>query len=49
MKGVAPKDITMEEIIWASIPYIIFDIIVMAIIIVWPSIALWLPGLLKAY
>jgi len=49
MKGVAPKDITMEQIMWASVPYIIFDIIVMAMIIVWPAMALWLPGMLKAY
>ncbi len=49
MKGVAPEDVTMEQIIWASVPYMIFDILIMAMIIVWPSIALWLPGLLKAY
>jgi TRAP-type mannitol/chloroaromatic compound transport system permease large subunit len=49
MKGVAPKGITMEQIMWASVPYIIFDIIVMAMIIVWPAMALWLPGMLKAY
>jgi TRAP-type mannitol/chloroaromatic compound transport system permease large subunit len=47
MKGVAPKDVAMEQIIWASIPYIIFDIIVMAMIIAWPPIALWLPSFLK--
>ena len=46
MKGVTPPDVTIEEITLASVPYIIFDIIVMAIIIVWPDITLWLPGLL---
>jgi tripartite ATP-independent transporter DctM subunit len=49
MKGVAPKDVTMEQIILAAVPYMIFDILIMAMIIVWPSIALWLPSLLKAY
>ncbi len=48
MKGVAPEDVKMEQIMWASVPYIIFDILVMAMIIVWPGIALWLPGFLKA-
>jgi tripartite ATP-independent transporter DctM subunit len=47
MKGVAPKDVTMEQIIWASIPYMFFDILVMAMIMVWPGIALWLPSITK--
>jgi len=46
MKGVAPKDITMEQIIWAAIPYMIFDMLIMAIIMVWPPVALWLPRLI---
>ena len=49
MKGVAPEDIKMEEIIWAAVPYMIFDILIMAMIILWPSIALWLPGFLKVF
>ena len=47
MKGVAPDDIKMEEIISAAMPYMIFDILVMAMIMVWPPIALWLPSFLK--
>lgn len=47
MKGVAPPDVTMEQIIKASIPYVLFDILIMAIIIIWPPIALWLPSFLK--
>ena len=46
MKGVAPKDITMEQIIWAAVPYMIFDILVMAVIMIWPPVALWLPRLI---
>jgi tripartite ATP-independent transporter DctM subunit len=48
MKGVAPPDVTMEQIIKASVPYMIFDALIMAMIIVWPAIALWLPSMLKA-
>jgi TRAP-type mannitol/chloroaromatic compound transport system permease large subunit len=47
MKGVAPKDVTMDQIIWAAIPYMIFDMLVMAIIMVWPPVALWLPSMVK--
>ena len=47
MKGVAPKDVTIQQICMASIPYIIFDVLIMAIIIVWPPIALWLPSLVQ--
>jgi len=45
MQGVTPKDVTYEKIIWASAPYILFDLLVMAMIVYWPQVALWLPGL----
>ena len=48
MKGVAPDDVTIEQICWAAVPYILFDIIVMAMVIVWPQLALWLPNLLSS-
>jgi tripartite ATP-independent transporter DctM subunit len=47
MKGVAPSKVTMQDICWAAFPYIIFDIIVMAMIINWPSLVLWLPSLIR--
>ena len=47
MKGVAPSEVTIQEICWAAFPYIIFDIIFMALIIVWPSLVLWLPRLIR--
>jgi len=47
MKGVAPPDVNMEEIIRAAVPYMIFGVLVIAMIIVWPDIALWLPGFVK--
>jgi tripartite ATP-independent transporter DctM subunit len=49
MKGVAPKDITMEQIILATVPYMLFDILVMALIMMWPGIALWLPTVMKVF
>lgn len=45
MKGVAPAEITIQDICWAAVPYIIFDIIIIAMVIAWPGLALWLPSL----
>jgi TRAP-type mannitol/chloroaromatic compound transport system permease large subunit len=47
MKGVAPPDVKMEEIFRAAVPYMIFDVLVITMIIVWLDIALWLPGFVK--
>ncbi len=47
MKGVTPPDITMGDIITAAFPYFIMNLIVVALMIIFPSIALWLPGLMK--
>jgi TRAP-type C4-dicarboxylate transport system permease large subunit len=43
MQGVTPKDVTYEQIVWAAFPYMLFDLLVIAMIMVWPQIALWLP------
>jgi len=47
MKGVAPSDTTMGDIYRAVIPFLCIDLIVMAMIMAFPSLALWLPGMLK--
>jgi len=44
---VAPKDITIQQICLASVPYIIFDVLIMAMIIGWPPLALWLPSFVQ--
>ncbi len=46
MKGVAPNH-TMKDIFRASIPFNILDVIALALVMAFPSIALWLPQLLK--
>jgi TRAP-type mannitol/chloroaromatic compound transport system permease large subunit len=46
MKGVAPPDISMKDIWLAAFPFIICDMVAMAMIILWPRLALWLPGLM---
>ena len=44
MKGVAPKEISIEAICWAALPFIICDALVMAMVIAIPELALWLPA-----
>ena len=45
MKGVAPKDTTMGDIYRAVVPFLLCDTLVMILIFLIPSLALWLPGL----
>ncbi len=46
MKGVAPPDTTMGDIYKAALPFLGCDAIALALIIVFPMIALWLPGVM---
>ena len=43
MKGVASPDTTMGDIYKAALPFLYCDVIAMALIIAFPTIALWLP------
>ena len=47
LKSVAPKDVTLQEIFGAVWPFIILQLIGLGLVIVFPGIALWLPGILK--
>jgi len=47
MKGVAPPDTTMGDIYKAALPFLILDAIAMALIIAFPVMALWLPGIMR--
>lgn len=44
MKGVAPPDIKTSEIYKGAVPFVIIQLIALSIIIVFPSIVLWLPA-----
>jgi tripartite ATP-independent transporter DctM subunit len=46
MKGVAPPEITMREIIASVVPYVIFGLILIVAILFIPGIATWLPSVL---
>jgi TRAP-type mannitol/chloroaromatic compound transport system permease large subunit len=46
MKGVAPAGTTMREIYLAAIPYILCSMLLVAMLIVFPALATWLPSYL---
>lgn len=47
MKGIASPDTTMGDIYRAALPFVGLNLIVMALMIVFPAIVLWLPGLMN--
>jgi tripartite ATP-independent transporter DctM subunit len=44
VKGSVPADITMEEIYRSGLPFVLLGLVVIALILVFPSLANWLPG-----
>jgi tripartite ATP-independent transporter DctM subunit len=44
MKGVVPEEIGIEKIVWAAVPYVVFDVVIMALIVIFPQIVLWLAS-----
>lgn len=46
VKGIASSDTTIGDIYKAALPFVICDVLAMAVIIIFPQIALWLPALL---
>ena len=47
MKSVAPPDTTIGDVYRAALPFLYCDAIAMALIIAFPTVALWLPGLMR--
>jgi tripartite ATP-independent transporter DctM subunit len=45
MKGVAPATISMREVYAAAMPYVGFGLLVLVLILFFPAMATWLPGL----
>ncbi len=48
MKGVALPGTTMGEIIKAGMPYLYCDLVALGLIVAFPVIALWLPGMMRS-
>jgi TRAP-type mannitol/chloroaromatic compound transport system permease large subunit len=45
LKGVAPEDVSLNEIFSAVWPFIGLQLVVLAVVMLLPGVALWLPGL----
>ncbi len=46
MRGVAPRGVTMAHVYAASIPFLFLDLLVMAMLLAFPRLVLWLPSLI---
>ncbi len=47
MKGVAPKDVTIQDIGRAAFPFIVIYLAVIGLLVAFPRLALWLPSLMR--
>ena len=43
MRGVAPRGVTMGHIYAASLPFLMLDLMVIALLLAFPNLVLWLP------
>ena len=46
MRGVAPPEVTMAHIFKAVAPYVIMSLLLLALLLLFPAVATWLPNLL---
>lgn len=44
LKGVAPPGITTNNLYRGVVPYVIIQLLALLVVVLWPDIALWLPG-----
>jgi TRAP-type C4-dicarboxylate transport system permease large subunit len=44
MRGVAPPEVTMAHIFLAVVPYVIMSLLLLALLLLFPMIATWLPN-----
>jgi len=44
LKGVAPPNVSLAQIFLGSMPFLGIVIVAMALLYIWPEIALWLPA-----
>jgi tripartite ATP-independent transporter DctM subunit len=47
VKGVAPEGTTMKDIYLSGLPFLLCDLVGMVLILIFPQIALWLPGSMR--
>lgn len=47
MKGVVPPEITAADIVRAAVPFLIIGVVVMILMLAFPTMVLWLPGVMR--
>ena len=47
MKGVAPFEVKLADVVVSALPFIIIELLVLILLIAVPEVATWLPGMLK--
>jgi tripartite ATP-independent transporter DctM subunit len=45
MKAIAPQDVSLGDVFRSSMPFLLMGLTMMALIMIFPSIATWLPGM----
>jgi tripartite ATP-independent transporter DctM subunit len=45
LKGVSPSDVTMGQIYRAAVPFIFIELLIVALVLIIPSLATWLPNI----
>ena len=49
LKAAAPKDVHMQQIYRGIIPFVVLQVITLAILIMFPELTLWLPDLMDSF
>jgi tripartite ATP-independent transporter DctM subunit len=47
LKGIAPEGTTMNDVVRSALPFVGMELLAMALVVVFPPIATWLPGLMR--
>jgi TRAP-type mannitol/chloroaromatic compound transport system permease large subunit len=47
VKGVAPKGTSLTDVYRAALPFIICDLVVMGVLLLFPGVVTWLPTLMQ--
>ncbi len=43
IKGIAPKEISLQDIIWGATPFVLLEVVCLVFFVMFPVLALWLP------
>ncbi len=46
MRSVAPREVSINDIYMAALPFVLLQVLGLALVVIFPQIALWLPGVL---